>query len=86
MKRPAWMPDLDQFSNEMWKQLNMSRAEFEDHLDRMNEREQKAPALGHEAPDFSLRRISREGGLTEERVRLSNLRGRPTALVFGSYT
>ena len=42
-------------------------------------------APGAPAPDFTLRRF--EGRtFSPERVRLSALRGRPVALVFGSYT
>jgi hypothetical protein len=37
--------------------------------------------LGEEAPDFELATVDKRS-----RVRLSGLRGRPVALVFGSYT
>ena len=40
----------------------------------------EAPALGHQAPDFEL------PDLTGRRHRLSDLRGRPVVLEFGSYT
>jgi hypothetical protein len=46
------------------------------------ERETLAPAVGSEAPDFTLPRLG--GG---EPVVLSSFRGRrPVALIFGSYT
>ena len=46
------------------------------------ERETLAPAVGEEAPDFTLPRID-----SGEAVRLSSFRGRkPVALIFGSYT
>lgn len=45
----------------------------------------RAPAEGAEAPDFELARLV-DGEPSDERVRLSELRGRPVALVFGSYT
>ncbi len=44
-------------------------------------RETHAPAVGEMAPDFEL---PRSGGGAP--VRLSELRGRPVALIFGSYT
>jgi hypothetical protein len=46
------------------------------------ERETLAPAVGTEAPDFKLPRLSGGGP-----VQLSSLRGqKPVALIFGSYT
>jgi hypothetical protein len=46
------------------------------------ERETLAPAVGAEAPDFELLRLS-----SGEPVRLSSFRERkPVALIFGSYT
>ena len=46
------------------------------------ERETLAPAVGANAPDFDLPRLS-----GAERVQLSHFRGRkPVALIFGSYT
>lgn len=40
-----------------------------------------APAVGSVAPDFELR-----GLRSRETIRLSSLRERPVALIFGSYT
>ncbi len=46
------------------------------------ERETLAPAIGAEAPDFTLPRLD-----STEQVRLSSFRGsKPVALIFGSYT
>lgn len=45
-------------------------------------RDETGPNFGEAAPDFSLKRLG-----SEERVRLSDFRGRrPVALAFGSYT
>ena len=45
-------------------------------------RDETGPRVGEEAPDFHLKRLG-----SEERVRLSDFRGRrPVALAFGSYT
>lgn len=49
--------------------------------DAMKKRDEFAPKAGDEAPDFSLPRLSADG-----EVRLSDLRGKPVALIFGSYT
>ena len=48
----------------------------------MLKRDELAPKVGEPAPDFDLPVLYGEG----ERVRLSALRGRPVALIFGSYT
>jgi len=48
----------------------------------MMRRDQLAPNVGGEAPDFDLPVLHGEG----ERVTLRNLRGQPVALIFGSYT
>ncbi len=48
----------------------------------MARRDELAPKVGDEAPDFQLPILHAEG----DTVRLSDLRGRPVALVFGSYT
>jgi hypothetical protein len=70
----------------MWKQMNISREDFAVVAAAMQEREKKAPAVGSLAHDFALRRLGPDRRPLAERVRLSQLRGRPVALVFGSYT
>ena len=45
-----------------------------------------APNVGSEAPDFEVERLDAEGRRTGEMFRLSSARGRPVALVMGSYT
>ncbi len=48
----------------------------------MARREERAPMVGDEAPEFELPVLDRKGAT----VRLSELRGKPVALIFGSYT
>jgi peroxiredoxin len=48
----------------------------------MAKREERAPNVGDEAPDFELPLLHGDG----KTVRLLDLRGRPVALIFGSYT
>ena len=51
-------------------------------LEAILARDETGPRVGEAAPDFSLKRLG-----SEERVRLSDYRGRrPVALAFGSYT
>jgi len=86
MSKPLGRPDLDKLTPVQWEQMGISREGLEKNLMRMQEREKNAPAVGDPAPDFELKRLSPEGKLTEELIRLSSLRGRAAALVFGSYT
>ncbi len=80
------MIDPDKIPDHVWKQMNITREQFAEVQRHMAEREKKAPPVGSIAPDFSLRRLTPDGKPTDARARLSEYRGRPVALVFGSYT
>ena len=80
------MIDPDQIPPELWKQMNITRERFEEILATMRERETRTPPAGSPAPDFELKRLDDGGKLTDRTLRLSELRGRPVGLVFGSYT
>jgi hypothetical protein len=84
MARPPIDPD--KIPPALWKQMNISKERFLEIMEQMQEREKRAPAVGSAAPDFELERLSAEGERTGETERLSAHRGRPVALVFGSYT
>ncbi len=58
-----------------------TREEMAKHVAHVDEVQVNAPDVGAEAFDFDLRRLDGEG-----RVRLSDHRGRPLGLIFGSYT
>ena len=55
------------------------------YLNRFEE-DKKSPQVGEEAPDFELELLDETGKRTSELVSLSRLRGKPVALIFGSYT
>ncbi len=78
--------DLDKITPEQWKQMGTTRERLEESLKKMQEREKNAPVVGDQAPGFELKRLSSSGKITNDRVRLSELRGKPVALLFGSYT
>jgi hypothetical protein len=69
-----------------WKRLNMSVAEYKAMRASMLAREAFAPEIGAMAPDFEIKRLSASGGRTGQNFRLSDTRGTPVALIFGSYT
>ncbi len=60
----------------------MTGERFAQLQEAMAKREARAPKVGDEAPDFELPVLDGKGA----RVRLPELRGRPVALIFGSYT
>ena len=49
-------------------------------------RQVDVPKVASEAPEFELDVLDRKRKRSGETIRLSNLRGKPVALVFGSYT
>jgi hypothetical protein len=81
----SWV-DPDKIPPAIWEQMQITRERFAEVAALMEEREKRAPAPGSFAPDFALRRLGAGRKPSAERVRLSELRGRPVALVFGSYT
>jgi hypothetical protein len=71
----------------IWLQVNdMSEEELDAMLAANRERLDRVPKVGEQAPDFELERLGANKKATGEMVRLSELRGRPVALVFGAYT
>jgi hypothetical protein len=69
-----------------WGDGGISKEEFEEYLARKQARQAKAPLVGQPAPDFEIERLDAHGKQTGKMFRLSSTRGRPVALVFGSYT
>jgi hypothetical protein len=63
-----------------------SRDELERFFEGRRKREAGSPKPGMEAPAFTLELLSPEGHRTGETRHLRDHRGRPVALIFGSYT
>jgi hypothetical protein len=63
-----------------------TRVEYEAMIRERAERDRHAPKVGVPAPDFAIEHSAPDGTRTGEMFRLSEMRGRPVALVFGSYT
>ncbi len=71
----------------IWLQVSdMTEPEFDAMMAENKARQVNVPEQGSEAPDFSLDVLDREKGRTGEKISLSGLRGKPIALIFGSYT
>ena len=78
--------DIDQLPDEVFPKLGLTRERFRVIQQTMKERDAKTPPVGAIAPDFEIERLSPDGKRTGEMFRLAETRGRPVALVFGSYT
>ncbi len=71
----------------VWLEISdISEEEFEAHMAGEKAREAIVPKVGETAPDFAADVLDRDRKRTGERVRLSDLRGKPVGLVFGSFT
>lgn len=71
----------------VWLEISdMSGDEFDAMMAKQKGRQAVALKVGEEAPDFRIERLDRSKKRTGEFVQLSDLRGRPVALAFGSYT
>lgn len=71
----------------IWLEISdISEEEFESHMAGEKAREASVPQPGTMAPDFVADVLGPDRKRTGEQVRLSDLRGKPVGLVFGSYT
>lgn len=72
---------------EVWLEISdITEAEFDAHMDAQKAREATVPRAGAMAPDFVADRLDRDRKRTGEQVRLSDYRGKPVAIAFGSFT
>lgn len=83
-------PPPESLPPERWEKLNLAREQYlEDYESMVRERamrDHSAPKVGEPAPDFEIQRLTPGGKQTGEMLRLSSTRGKPVALLFGSYT
>ncbi len=80
------MTDIQGLDPERLKRLNISPEDYIKVKALADEREKRVPQIDDPAPDFELERLTDDGKRTDQRVRLSSLRGKPVLLYFGSYT
>ena len=78
--------DIDQIPAPMFEKLGTTREAFRQIRDEMRARDARTPAVGSPAPEFQVERLSPDGKRTGRMFSLSSTRGRPVALVLGSYT
>jgi len=72
----------------VWIEISdhMTEEKFDAMMAHHAAREANVPKAGDMAPNFRIERLDREKKRTGEYVQLSALRGRPVALLFGSFT
>ena len=71
----------------VWLEISdISEAEFDAHMAEEKAREAQVPQPGTIAPDFAADVLGENRQRTGEQVRLSDLRGKPAGIIFGSFT
>jgi len=71
----------------LWVEISdISDEQLGEHMAEEKQREELVPQPGSEAPDFVADVLGRDRQRTGEQVRLSDLRGKPAGIIFGSYT
>ncbi len=72
---------------DVWLEISdITEAQFDAHMEEQKAREAAVPRPGAMAPDFVADRLDRDRKRTGEQVRLSDYRGKPVAIAFGSFT
>lgn len=83
-------PPPESLPPERWEKIGYTREQFlkeyEADVRERALRDRAAPKPGEAAPDFQIERLTPDGKRNGGTFRLSLTRGRPVALVFGSYT
>lgn len=85
--RPAPPPGDFAERKRKWLEISdISEGQFDAQMAAARERQKDVPQPGTIAADFELDVLDRDRKRTGETVKLANLRGKPTGLIFGSYT
>lgn len=72
---------------QLWIDISdISAEQFDAHMAGEKAREAVVPQPGDMAPDFTADVLGANRQTTGEQVRLSELRGKPVGIVFGSFT
>ena len=71
----------------VWLEISdISEEEFDSHMSEEKAREATVPKVGSPAPDFVADVLGPNRQRTGEQVRLSDHKGKPVGIIFGSYT
>lgn len=83
---PTLASSPDTLTDEQLRALNVTREYLRHRNLEKAQLDALAPRVGDVAPEFSLERLGASDGVEPCRAALSDYRGRPLALIFGSYT
>ena len=86
MAEISYPADWRDIPKERWVKMMMTPEQYTEMRFGRLAREEAAPEVGDQAPDFTAERLTASGKPTGETLTLSALRGKPVGLVFGSYT
>ncbi len=86
MRHPPTLDQIDGTPEEVFEQYGITKEEYRVRQTKRMARANNAPKKGDPAPDFKLEKLTADGSRTGEHCILSDLQGKPVALVFGSYT
>ena len=73
-------------SERYWDKWHISKDEYDRYIDAKKIRDKRVPKVGSIAPDFNIEKLDKKGQRTGEMFQLSSTRGKPVAIVFGSFT
>ena len=84
---PQFQERLKTMTDEELAVRGMTRDELLAYYEQRILRDRAAsPAVGSAAPELELERLGADGKRTGDTMKLTSLRGRPTGLIFGSFT
>jgi hypothetical protein len=78
--------DAPRRSERWWEKWHISKDEYDRYVEAKRRRDKRVPRIGDVAPEFEVERLDRRGRRTGGMFRMSSMRGKPVAIVFGSYT
>ena len=78
--------DPSKLPPDRWARMGLTVEEYKEMRAMKLARDANAPTVGDMAPDFEVERLGPDRSRTGETFRLSEARGRPVGLIFGSYT
>lgn len=83
----AEAPMAPEERKQSWLKISViTEEQFDAMREEQGARQVHVPQPGDDAPDFELDVLDPDRKRSGETVRLSSLRGKPVALMFGSYT
>ena len=78
--------DAPRPSERWWEKWHISKDEYDRYIEAKRRRDERVPRVSTVAPEFEVERLDPRGRRTGGMFRLSSTRGKPVAIVFGSYT